>query len=51
MYAPVGRRDFLRTDMSIEDGFQAEAANHELLADIERSFVSSHNESSELQTH
>ena len=51
MYAPIGRRDFLRSDMSIEEEFQGEAANHELLADIEKSFVSTLDETSELQTH
>ena len=38
MYAPVGRRDFLSNNVSIEEDFQGEAANHELLADISQSF-------------
>ena len=41
MYAPIGRRDFLRTDLTIEEDFQGEAANHELLANISASFISS----------
>ena len=43
MYAPIGRRDFLRTDLTIEEDFQGEATNHELLADISASFISSDN--------
>ena len=38
MYAPVGRIDFLSSNVSIEEDFQGEAANHELLADISQSF-------------
>ena len=39
MYAPVGRRDFLQTNMTIEEDFQGEAANHELLAEISKSYA------------
>ena len=50
MYAPVGRRDFLRTDLTIEEDFQGVAANHELLVDISASFTSSENETQLLKS-